>query len=67
MEFDLKKMSETLTMISQGIHVTFINMEHNHRCMLDVKFDTTGIQFETIPDDLTGMFRFKCLIMKSMR
>jgi hypothetical protein len=51
-EYDLRKMLfETSTMISKRI---------------DVKCTTASVQFETIPDSPTGIFKFKCLIMKSV-
>jgi hypothetical protein len=30
-------------MISKGVQVTFVNTEHNYRCMLDVKCAADGI------------------------
>jgi hypothetical protein len=50
-EYDLRKMFETSTMISKGV---------------DTKCTTAGVQFETIPDSPMGIFKFKCLIMKSV-
>jgi hypothetical protein len=67
MEFDLKKCClKHQTMTANGVHMTFVNMEHNHHRMLGVKCTGKGIRFETILDNLTAMFIFKCLIMKSL-